>query len=217
MARRRYQHGRVFLRGKEGQRNWVGRFRADLVQQDGTVRRVERSVVLGTKKDIPTEKMALRKLEPFVGPINSPDYRPGRTSTLVDFAERWKADVLVLWKPSAQRTALSHLKNHIIPRLGRMRMDELANEQQQVFVTHLAERVSRKTVINVLSTLSSILSTARKRKYICEKIKMQDLVMPQEQVKPEARFFTPEQAREVIGAANEPFRTMFAVVAMTGI
>ena len=216
MARRRCQRGRVFLRGKQGQRNWIGRFRVDVIQQDGRVKRVERSVVLGTEIDIPTEKMALRKLETFLSPINLPDYRPGRITTIEDFAERWKADILVLWKPSARRTALSHLKNHIIPRLGKIRMDELGNELQQVFITQLAEEVSRKMVVNVLSTLSSMLHTAQKRKYNCAKLELKDLVLPQEEVKPETRFFTPEQARDIIEAAKEPFRTMFAVVAMTG-
>src|SRR5713226_4032357 len=90
MARRRYQQGRVFLRGKKPPK-WVGRFRVDVVQQDGTVMRVERSVVLGTRRELPTEKLARRRLELLVAPINSPSYRPGRIATVAEFAERWKS------------------------------------------------------------------------------------------------------------------------------
>ncbi len=216
MARRRYQQGRVFLRGKNPPK-WIGRFRVDVVQQDGTTMRVERSVVLGTRKELPTEKLARRRLEPLVAPINSTSYRPGRIATVAEFAERWKSEVLVQRKPSTIRAALAHLNNHILPRLGKLRMDELGKEQQQAFVTHLSQKVSRKSVLNILGTLSSILSTARKWNYISEQVLMEDLTLPAEKVRPEARFFTPGQAQQILAAAAEPFRTMFAVAAMTGL
>lgn len=216
MARRRYQQGRVFLRGKKPPK-WVGRFRVDVVQQDGTVMRVERSVVLGTRRELPTEKLARRRLELLVAPINSPGYRPGRIATVGEFAERWKSEVLVQRKPSTIRAALAHLNNHILPQLGKLRMDELGKEQQQAFVTNLSRKVSRKSVLNVLGTLSSMLMTARKWNYVCEAVKVGELALPDEGVKAEARFFTPEQVRQIITLAVEPFRTMFAVAAMTGL
>jgi hypothetical protein len=49
MARRRYQSGSVFKRGK----NWVLRYREDIRNSDGAIERLHRSVVLGelaTKK-----------------------------------------------------------------------------------------------------------------------------------------------------------------------
>lgn len=216
MARRRYQKGRVFLRGKKND-VWVGRWREDVVEADGTVRRVERSQVLGTKRELPTKRLAERRMELKLTRINSPDYRPGRMATLQDFAGKWRVEVLAQRKPSSVRAAESHLKTHILPQLGRLRLDEVSREHQQVFVTRLSQKVSRKTVLNVLGTLSSMLNTARRWGYICEKVEGSELVLPQEKVKPEARFFTPEQARKVIAAALEPFGTMFAVVAMTGI
>lgn len=43
MARKRYQNGRVFLKGKN-EKKWVGRYREDVVEITGTTRRVRRSV-----------------------------------------------------------------------------------------------------------------------------------------------------------------------------
>jgi hypothetical protein len=57
MARRRYQQGRLFLRGKNPPK-WIGRWREDILQQNGKVKRVERSVVLGTKAELLTERFA---------------------------------------------------------------------------------------------------------------------------------------------------------------
>jgi hypothetical protein len=42
MARRRYQKGRVILRGKVNS-VWVGRWREDVIGADGVTRRIERS------------------------------------------------------------------------------------------------------------------------------------------------------------------------------
>ena len=49
MARRRYQNGTVFLRGKKSNQKWVGRFRIDEIGEGNKVRRVYKSVILGSK------------------------------------------------------------------------------------------------------------------------------------------------------------------------
>lgn len=216
MARRRYQKGRVFLRGKK-KPVWVRRWREDVIQPDGTIRRVERSEVLAFKRDLPTKHLAERVLEERMGRINSPGYRPVRMATVEEFSKRWTAEVLSQYKPSTIRAAKSHLQNHIVPRLGKLRMDEVGNEQQQMFITRLSQTVSRKTVLNVMSTFSSMLTCARRWGYICEKVNIGELVLPEEEVKKEARFFSPDQVRKIIAAASEPFQTMFSTVAMTGI
>lgn len=152
-----------------------------------------------------------------MGRINSPGYRPVRMATVEEFAKSWIAEVLSQYKPSSIRAAQSHLQNHILPRLGKLRMDEIGNEQQQMFITRLSQTVSRKTVLNVLSTFSSMLTRARRWGYICEKVDISELVLPKEEVKTEARFFTPDQVRKIIAAASEPFHAIFSTVAMTGI
>jgi hypothetical protein len=45
MGRRRYQFGRVFFRGKKYPK-WIGRWREDVIQPDGSIRRIERSAPL---------------------------------------------------------------------------------------------------------------------------------------------------------------------------
>jgi integrase len=228
MARRRYQKGRVFLRGVK-KRVWVGRWRDDIVQPDGSVQRVERSVILGPeceftigkngreKKILVTQKMAQRCLDPILARINAPEYRPVRTATLDDFAERWRAEVLAHRKPATIKAANSHLRHHVAPYLGRRRLDEIGQEIQQSFVTDLAKRVSRKTVVNILGTLSSILRTAKRWGYICESVKFGELVLPAEPVKRAPAYFDAEQARQIIGVASQPYTSMFAIAGMTGL
>ncbi len=218
MAHRRYQQGSVFLRGKDPQR-WIGRWREDIVKPDGKIHRMRHSVVLGTKskEDLPTEKLARRRLEVHLKVVNSEDYRPSRVSTVSDFTEWWKTQVLVQQKPSSVRAATAHLRCHVLPKLGKLRLDEVTLERQQVFVTQLSQTVSRKSVSNIMGTLSALLKSAKKNHYSAASVKVEDLAFPDEGVKEESRFFTSDQARKIIGLASEPFRTMFCVLAMTGI
>lgn len=215
MARRRYQTGRVFKRGK---RNpvWIGRYREDAIQADGTTRRIERSVILGPVSEL-TEKKAKRVFEPFLSRVNSIDYRPERFGKLGDFSDTWEREVLQHRKPSSIKAARSHLRTYIRPLLGETQLDEITVQAQQNFVTRLSGRVSRKTALNVLATLASILKTAKAWGYCCHTINRRDLVLPADEVRKPARFFTKDQARSILVLAPEPYRTMFAIAAMTGL
>jgi integrase len=216
MARRRYQKGRVFLRGQK-ERVWVGRWREDLVQEGGSVRRIERSAILGTEREVKTKRLAQRRLDLILCRINAPEYRPGRVASVAEFAEKWRAEILIHRKPSTVRAANSHLKTYILPQLGKMQLDELGRERQQAFATRLVSKVSRKTVVNILGTLSTMLTTAKQWGYICEGLKLGSLALPESPSRPAARFFSGEEAKKIIGAAGNPYRTMFAIAAMTGL
>lgn len=221
MARTRYQKGMVFLRGTK-EKVWIGRWREDVIQSDASTHRVYRSINLGperepgTKKPV-TEKMALRRLEPILARINSTEYRPVRTATVREFAERWQAEVLTHRKPSTVKAAASHLRVYILPQLGSRRLDELGRETQQQFITRLVVTVSRKTAMNVFGTLSTMLNTAKAWGYITDPIRLGALALPEEPLRAAVRFFSGEEARNIIAEAREPYRTMFSVLALTGI
>jgi integrase len=77
--------------------------------------------------------------------------------------------------------------------------------------------VSRKTAVNILGTLSNMLTTAKDWGYNSEAVKLGSLALPESPLRPTARFFSGGEAREIIAAARNPYRTMFAVAAMTGL
>jgi integrase len=217
MARRRYQQGRIFTRGKNNRRVYVGRWREDVVEPDGATRRVERSVVLGTIADLRTLKNAQRAFEPFLAKVNAVDYRPGKFAKIGDFAKVWEREVLAHKKPSSVKAAESHLRTYIRPWLGETRLEEFTAQAQQNFVTRLSQRVSRKTVVNVLSTISSMIGTAKKWGYLCQPVIMRELALPTEELRKHTRFYSAEDVRRMIAVAPQPYRTMFAIAAMTGL
>ena len=80
---------------------------------------------------------------------------PTRNATVAEFAAIWRIEVVSKCKPSATCSANSHLNSHIIPRLGKLRVDQIGVGNQQIFVNQLVG-ASRKTVLNILSTLMSL-------------------------------------------------------------
>jgi integrase len=211
----------VFLKGKKEEK-WVGRYREDVVGITGTTRRIRRSVILGTKRELPTRRLAERRLAAILTRINCLDYRPGRAATFEEFIERWKSDVLTTQKPSSARAVRSHLKCYIIPEVGKLRLDEFGVENQQRFITRMPESstnkvVSRKTILNVIATISTILTTARNWGYSCEQIDMKKLRLPPRAVASEARHFTIEQVQRILAVAGEPWRTLFCICTLDGL
>jgi len=100
MARGRYQKGSLVPKtGVPRNGLWVGRWREDVIQADGTITRPYKWEVLGTIRDYPTRKLALRALEARLSTVNSPTYRARPTATLAEFASRWDATVLSQHNP----------------------------------------------------------------------------------------------------------------------
>ena len=215
MARRRHQTGRGIVRGKNPQ-VFVGRWREDVIQGETTIR-VERSMVLGTVAELKTKRIAQRLLDPILARINSFDYRPSKFSSVEKFADAWEAQVLTHQKPSSVKAAKSHLKTYIRKHLGNVLLHELTPQLQQNFVTLLSHKVSRKTVLNVLGTLSSMMRTAKSWGYCTQPVTAGELALPADDIHNQPRFFSGEEARKIITVASDPWRTMFAIAAMTGL
>jgi integrase len=212
MARKRYQRGFVYLDGDK----WKGRYREDLITVEGT-KRVRREVILGTKREM-TKPLAERRMEVVLARINGLDYRPGRVATFAEFLERWKVEILTKQQPSSARAVKSHLNCYIVPQLGRLRLEQFGVENQQTFLTRVFEKgVSRKTLLNVLGTLSSILSTARDWGYNCEQIEVSKLRLPPRSARFEGRHFTIDQLKKILAIAEEPWHTLFCILTMEGL
>ena len=214
LARRRYQEGTLELRGNV----WTIRFREDMFQPDGPVKRVEIRREVGTRKEFPTRKLARRRADEIISRVNRLDYKPIRVASFAEFSEVWKSRALALMKHSTQKAAQAHLRIHLIPQFGKMRLDEFELGAVQGLVGAMAaKKLSRHMILNVLYTLRSALSSARKWGYLTGEFRVADLTLPVEGIRKVPRFFTAAQAGAIIEAAENPWRMIFAVAAMTGM
>jgi integrase len=208
MARRRYQEGQLFLRGK----TWYGRWREDVVV-DGTVKRVRRKAAIGSKSDYPTRKLAVRAFAERIAHVNKIGYRPMPTAKFRNFAESWETKVLTQYERSTAITYRTHVRKHLVPFFGEYAMRDINSELVQQFVCRSASRP--KTLRNIVITLRAMWATAKAWGYVAHDIR-QGVVLPHP--KRRQRFFaSQEQIQLIIASAEEPLRTFCGLAAETGL
>jgi integrase len=214
--RRRFQKGTLIIRGKKPTR--CGVYREDVLQPNGTFKRVQRCVVLGPVSNL-SERAAWKLFQPYLDRVNDAAKLPPKSGTTLEaFVKEWRSSVAVNLKGSTTRAAESHLRAHIIPKLGSLPLTEINTKTVQGFVAYLATGGrSKKTVENVLLTLSSILRTAKAWDYACGGFSLTDITMPRQEVRKEQRCFTDAEVGKILSAAPEPFGTILAVTAVLGL
>ena len=214
MARRRYQKGSLVPnRGVPENGLWVGRWREDVIQTDGTITRPYKWEVLGTVEDYPTRKLALRALEARLSTINSPTYRARPTATFAEFANRWDATVLSQHKPSTQCATRSQLRKWLLPQLGSCALKDLDGQRLQAFVSGC--HCNPKTIRNLVATLRMMWNSARAWDYVAHN-PFDGLVLPKRGLI-KTFTFSLEETQRIITSASQPYTTFYSILAETGI
>ena len=106
MARRRYQNGQILF--SKSRQLWLGRYREDTIRADGSVIRARPQIVLGTKHELPTQRLAARKLDEMLSRINDCAYQPTPISTLTSFRS-WGSSASTRWAPRTNRFLSTNL------------------------------------------------------------------------------------------------------------
>lgn len=211
MARRRYQSGELFLRGKR-QKVWVLRWREDILEE-GRLRRVKRSRVIGTKQDYPTERLARRAAEGELSVVNSLSYRATPAATFLQFSDKWQNSVLTQMKPSTASAFRSQLKRHLLAFFGLFQMRDISAERVQEFVSCSA--TAPKTIKNCIALLRIMWNSAKAWGYVAHD-PFESVRLPQIRRR-ERFFFSLEEIRRILDSASEPYKTFFWLAAETGL
>jgi len=217
VARRRYQTGCVFKRGKR-RKVWVARWREDVLCEDGKVGRILRSVVLGAVADLPTRKDAQVRLDEELRAVNQGTVRPESSMLFGTFAEeQWKTLVLPTLKLSTQHGYKTVLAKHLLPYWRDWRLRDIGRQDVQQWV---ADRFRRKlgwqTVRNAWTLLSGILETAVEYGYLSMN-PARGVKFPEKELKEAPVLFTAEDFVKLLEQLDEPYRTMARLIALTGL
>jgi integrase len=101
--------------------------------------------------------------------------------------------------------------------MGDFSLTAITTRNVQAFVSQMAAKgLTRKTIENILQTLSSLVKTAKAWRYVPEVFDRSALSLPRECEKTEERFFTADEVRRVIAASKEPYSTLWAIIGITG-
>jgi integrase len=214
LARRRHQRGQLSLRGKR-EKVWVARWREDSILPNGSIHRVRKCEVIGTLKEYKTRRLAERALEQRLTEVNSLSYKARPTATFAEFAAKWQRDVLTQHKPSTGSGDKSRIKKHLIPELGELCLKDINAQRLQSMVAKKGEKLSAKSVRNLIATLRIMWRQAKAWGYISHD-PFDGIVLPDRDLLDE-RFLSLEEMKLVIENAPEPYRTYYWILAETGI
>jgi len=213
VPKRRFQKG-TFVKRRG---NWVGMWRVDTIQPDGTIKREQRSqTFLGL-----SERAARAKFQPILDAVNAANHAtppvPKTSDTVAKAVSEWRKHAAMSLKPSTRRSAESHLRRHVLPLLGGCPLEDLTVKQMQTFVTTLASgQRTAKTIENVLLTLSSILGAARKWGYKVPMVRISDLSLPRK-TNARPRVYSANEMARIVSSADEPLGTICFVLGSTGM
>ena len=216
MARRRYQRGHLRLRGKK-EKVWVAKWREDVILPDGSTRRAQKNVVLGTVAEYKTRRLAERELERRLSDaeVNSLTYQPRPTATFREFAAKWQKDVLTQFKPSTGPADRSRIKMHLLPEFGDLCMKDVTAQRIQAMVARKQKELSAKSIRNLVATLRMMWTQARAWGYT-QQDPFFGLVLPERGLLNE-RFLSLDEMKLLIDRAPEPYKTYYWILAETGL
>jgi integrase len=215
LAQRRYQGGSLRKVKTGGDWKWEARWREDEIV-DGQTKRVCRKQIIGSVDEYPSEKLAKRALMEILAPINSTTYRPRLVATFKEVADRWQKLIMVTHKRSAQGSEKSHLKVHLIPKFGAMKMKDIEADPELVQAWVSGLEVEPKTQKNIVTTARLIFDDAREWRYVTYN-PFEKLRLKQQGLKQEEFALSFEQVMKILNASVEPYRTMYWLCWETGI
>jgi integrase len=211
VVRRRFQKG-CFVKEKDGR--YYSLFYADV---DGKTKLVKKFV--GHSRDI-SERAARRQHASTMEKVNHDRGSSApilKGQTFQDAVNKWRSAVAPNLAPGTVRQRESYLRVHILPRFAQTGVQEMDIHAIQQFATDLRKILSYKSVVNILGTIFTILAYAEKCGMKVLKVGFTDLELGSNAVAADVPFFTRRQVALIIEAAQEPFKTLFAVAWSTGL
>jgi hypothetical protein len=213
VPKRRYQKGSFQVTNGKA----YTLFYKDVEQPDGAIT-TERTRLLIGDLSVMSERAARREHDLFMVDVNKrrgsvPS--PIRGETFRDAVDAWKKDVAPQLSPATVRQRESYLRIHILPVFAKSATQALDVSALQRFATSLRNNLSPKTIVNVLEAVFAVLRYAKKAGMRTSMVSFSDLTLRSPET-PERPYFTSEQVYRIVRAANEPYKTMFALASLMG-
>jgi integrase len=211
VAKRRYQKG-CFVTEPDGRM-----YSMFYVDSDDRSKRVKQFI---GKRDQMSERAARREHDRIMQDVNrrrgslAPAYRG---QSFAEVTELWRRAIAPNLSPSTVRQRESYLRVHVLPQFGDASPHSIDVATIQEFATELRRKLSRKTVINVLSAVFSVLDYAGRCGTRISKVRFADIQLGGSTNEQRGTFLTRSQAARISGASPEPYHTMFATAWGTGL
>lgn len=124
-------------------------------------------------------------------------------------AERLEASTL--------RQYESHLKHHILPALGAVKLSRLTTPMVARFADELLRDHSRPMTRKVLVSLRALLSSAQRQGLVAQNVATAVRINAQSRHTEKVEFLTPDEVRKLLAAATGRFRPFLLTAIFTGL
>jgi len=211
MTRHRFQNGWIIKKGK----NFVLRYREDVRAADGTIKRVQRSVVLGA---LPGKRQAKTEAARILRDIYSGTWRPQSAMTFADFWNSYFDPEVIERRKLSTRQMYHYLgKKHLLPYFGKRPLCDLTRREVQDFII-LKERqnYSPQTVRHFRNMLSKFFGAAMSREMIATNL-AHNLEMPTMKKVRQSRVLTLPQISDLFKAFDEELQTVVLFGLLPGL
>jgi integrase len=229
MARRRFQTGSLFRKGKV----WAGRWWEDIIREDGTPGKARRFVTIGMMP----KRQAQTFLNQHLQPLNRGTHKPQSVLLFDQFVRsRWipaamplldavslKLDRAALSKmgPMSQRPGSvvaygSYLRSHLVAAFGSRPLNEISRWDIQNFIADkLKQGHSGAHVHGMRTTMSKVLQSAVEWGLLTENPARGCRIANRASVKKRV-FLMPDQVEKLTKALPDPCRTIVLIAVSTG-
>jgi integrase len=197
-----------------GKNDWEIRWREDVVDVDGNVRRIRHKETLRQK----TIAQARKVLDMHLSEANSQQRRCGVNLTVANFVKtEFRPNAPLRLRKSSMRIYDSNLDRHILPALGEVPIQDISRAQIEACLSGLQRKgYAVSTLRNVRATISTVLESAVSDRYIADNpahgIRLRESDSPRE-----PRYYRAPEIRRLLQHLEEPCRSVVLVAVSTGL
>lgn len=225
MPRRRFQMPSVLKRGDVQRPYWYVRYRVDVIEGKAAVGRRERTKFIGycpTSND-PTERKrraeitkreAARLRNAFMETVNRADYVLQSQVKFADFVETWKDKHVSTLGAGTQQKYETHLRNHIEPQFGSLRLMDIDTEMVQAWLND--SNLGWWAKNDLRNIMSCIFSKAADWGYWQDRNPVERVTVGRKRVKREKRLLSETQTQALLAAVPEISRLAIEITRWTG-
>jgi len=211
VARPRYQQGSLKAIGKT---SWKIRWREDVTNEDGTIRRIYHAETLRQKN----KAEALERLSERLNEVKQQQRQPHITMPFSKFvAAEWKPNAALRLRKSSMRIYSFNLDNHILPAIGAIPLRDIGRAHIEDVLSKLQQKgYAVSTLRSVRATFSTVLESGAGRRYITDN-PAHRIRIREADSRREPRYYRPKEVRMLLSKLNDPCNAIVSIAVLTGL
>jgi integrase len=212
----RHQDGYLFRKGNI----WYLRYREDVVQQDGTLKHIQRCRRLVDYGGEYRSKKAVKALaDEFLMPLRNGTITPYGTVTLTRFVEDRYLPFVETHKRPSTHAGYRNMWKRYLKHHGEIALRDFRTVEGEEILNSIAgtEDLSRTTMAHIKAFLSGVFRHAKRQGVINTENPMRDVILPKVRPAGETYAYSLEEIRLGLSVLPEPAATVVATAAYTGV